>query len=225
LLKSRFSSEDLAIAVDRLVREGALVSVGDVIADAFAWQAAGRKAAEAVDAAHRAHPEQRGASLSELRRELRGVLPLDELFDPLISSLCERGFVRAGSVVRRASHQAELPEPLQAAGTKLSQALAAKPLDPPSRKELAPDPVSQRALRFLIETGEVIEISSELVMTASSVTQAIALIQTFIREHGPATVSELRQALGSSRRVIVPLLEHLDRAFVTLRQGDKRTLR
>ena len=96
LLKSRFSSEDLAIAVDRLVGEGALVSVGDVIADAVAWQAAGRKAAEVVDAAHRAHPEQRGVPLSDLRRALRGILPLDELFDPLISSLCEREFVRAG---------------------------------------------------------------------------------------------------------------------------------
>ena len=225
LLKSCFSGEDLAIAADRLAREGAVVSVGDVIADSVTWQAAGRKAAEVVDAAHRAHPEHRGVSLSDLRRALRGVLPLDELFDPLMADLCEREFVRAGSVVRRASHRAELPEPLQAAGARLSQALAARPLDPPSRKELAPDPVSQRALRFLIETGEVIEISAELAMTAASVAQAIAVIQTFIRGHGPATVSELRQALGSSRRVIVPLLEHLDRAFVTLRQGDKRTLR
>ena len=47
----------------------------------------------------------------------------------------------------------------------------------------------------------------------------------FIKEHGPATVSELRQSLGASRRVVVPLLEYLDRTFVTLRQGDRRTLR
>ena len=51
------------------------------------------------------------------------------------------------------------------------------------------------------------------------------MIQKFIRAHGPATVSDLRQALGSSRRVVVPLLEYLDRTFVTLRQGDKRALR
>ncbi len=55
--------------------------------------------------------------------------------------------------------------------------------------------------------------------------QAIALVQTFIGTHGPATVSQLRQVLGSSRRVAVPLLEYLDRTFVTLRQGDKRRLR
>ena len=86
-------------------------------------------------------------------------------------------------------------------------------------------PLSQRALRFLIETGEVVEINAELVMSAQGVAQATDVIRTFIREHGPATVSDLRQALGTSRRVVVPLLEYLDRTFVTLRQGDKRTLR
>ena len=85
--------------------------------------------------------------------------------------------------------------------------------------------MSQRALRFLIETGEVVEINAELVMSAASVAQASRRCGRSSREHGPATVSELRQALGSSRRVVVPLLEYLDRTFVTLRQGDKRTLR
>jgi len=51
------------------------------------------------------------------------------------------------------------------------------------------------------------------------------LIRRFIREHGPATVSDLRQALGSSRHVIIPLLERLDRDAVTLRQDDRRALR
>lgn len=139
--------------------------------------------------------------------------------------MCAQGFVRAGTVIRRESHRPALPEALQAAGAKLARALSAKPLDPPSRKELAQDPVSQRALRFLIETGEVVEINIDLVMTAASIARATELVRTFISEHGPATVSDLREALGSSRRVVVPLLEHLDRTFVTLRQGDKRTVR
>jgi selenocysteine-specific elongation factor len=49
-------------------------------------------------------------------------------------------------------------------------------------------------------------------------------VAEFISKHGPATVSELRQALGSSRRVMVPLLERLDRDGVTRRVGDKRML-
>ena len=60
-------------------------------------------------------------------------------------------------------------------------------------------------------------------MSAAAVAQAIAAGQSVHRGHGPATVSELRQVVGTSRRVIVPLLEHLDRTFVTLearRQAD-----
>ena len=86
-------------------------------------------------------------------------------------------------------------------------------------------PLSQRALRFLIETGEVVEINAELVMSAQRWRAGHRDGPDVHPRARPATVSDLRQALGTSRRVVVPLLEYLDRTFVTLRQGDKRTLR
>jgi selenocysteine-specific elongation factor len=49
-------------------------------------------------------------------------------------------------------------------------------------------------------------------------------VADFISKNGPATVSELRQAVESSRRIMVPLLERLDREGFTRRMGDKRTL-
>jgi selenocysteine-specific elongation factor len=228
LVKSNSSAADIDNAIARLVATGVLIRVGEVVYDAANWQATERQATEAIDAAHRAHPERLGFPIAELRTVLEGELPgafVDDMVDALVVRLCEGEFVREGSVIRRAAHRPALPEPLRAAGAKLGHALAVKPFDPPSRKDLTPDALSQRALRFLIETGEVVEINAELVMAAQGVTQATGVIQKFIREHGPATVSDLRQALGSSRRVVVPLLEYLDRTFVTLRQGDKRTLR
>jgi selenocysteine-specific elongation factor len=62
-------------------------------------------------------------------------------------------------------------------------------------------------------------------MAAESQKRATELIREFIREHGNATVSELPQTLGSSRRVIVPFLERLDRERVTLALDDRRVLR
>ena len=38
------------------------------------------------------------------------------------------------------------------------------------------------------------------------------------------TASEAREALGTTRRTLIPLLEHLDRTGVTVRQGDLRRL-
>lgn len=225
LTTSHFSAAEIDDAVGRLVGDGAVVAVGECVCETRTWNAVTRQAIDAIDAAQRAHPEHLGVSLADVRAAVKDALPFDEMFDALIESLGTAGFVRAGAVIRRASHRPALPQPLQSAGAKIGEALAAKPLDPPSRKELAPDPLSQRALRFLIDTGEVVEISAELVMAASGVARATEVIRSFIRDHGPATVSDLRQALGSSRRVAVPLLEYLDRAFVTLRQGDKRALR
>jgi selenocysteine-specific elongation factor len=174
---------------------------------------------------HRDHPERLGLSLTDLRNVITKKFPFEDLFDALIVSLGSEGFTRSGSVIQRASHRPQLPEPLRAAGETMRRALSAQPLEPPSRKELTPDGASQRALKFLIESGEVVEISAELVLGATAVAQATAQVKAFVAKHGPATVSELRQSLGSSRRVVVPFLEYLDRTFVTVRHGDKRALR
>ena len=225
LVKSRFSSEAVANGVSRLAAEGKITLVGNVIVDSTKWRALMRRATELVDTHHQKHPEQIGLSLADLKRGLQSELPIPELFDALVSELSAGDFVRSGAAIRRKTHRSALSGELQSAGAKLRRALVAKPFDPPSRKELAPDPLSQKALRFLIENGEAVEINEDVVISAESLRQATELIHRFLREHGPATVSELRQTLGSSRRVVVPLLERLDRDGITLRRDDRRVLR
>jgi hypothetical protein len=50
-------------------------------------------------------------------------------------------------------------------------------------------------------------------------------VSDFIATNGPATASQLRQQVASSRRVMIPFLEYLDRIGVTQRSGDLRQLR
>ena len=225
LLKSRFSADAISAAVSQASTEGKIFNHGEYVFDSAQRQEWRGRAVDAIDRQHRAHPEQPGLSLTDLRRIFKAELPDEGLFDALAADLCAGDFVRVGAAIRRVTHHPALPAQLQAAGAKLRSALAAKPFDPPSRKELAPDPISQQALRFLIATGEAVEINMEVLMTSESVSRATELIRQYLLEHGPATVSELRQTLGSSRRVIVPLLERLDRDGVTLRRDDKRSLR
>ncbi len=225
LLRSRFSAAAISEAVSRLAKEGALVAAGEFIIDAARWKALLRRAADTIDARHRAHPEESGLPLNDLRAALQDDLPAAEIFEAIVADLSSRDFVRSGAAIRRGSHRPALTPQLGAAGEKIRALIAAKPLDPPSRKDLAPDPASQQALRFLIQSGELVEINVEIVMSAEAVKQATAMIRDFIRKHGPATTSDLRQMLGNSRRVAIPLLERLDRDGVTLRQGDKRSLR
>jgi selenocysteine-specific elongation factor len=224
-VKTRFSRGEIDAAIHQLVRDGTIVAIDDMLVDSATWTAALRRAAELVDQEHRQHPERPGLSLTDLRNAIRKVFPFEDLLDGLIAALTAQGFSRSGSVIQRPAHRAQLPEPLRAAGETLRRRLKTQPLEPPSRKDLVPDAASQRALTFLIESGEVVEINVEIVMSADAVALATAQVKAFVTRHGPATVSDLRQSLGSSRRVVVPFLEYLDRTFVTVRRGDKRALR
>jgi selenocysteine-specific elongation factor len=85
--------------------------------------------------------------------------------------------------------------------------------------------LGQQALRFLIAVGEVTDISPEIALATEAYQAAVSRIRAHLQAHGQATVSELKGVLACSRRVMVPLLERLDRDGVTRRNGDLRTLR
>jgi selenocysteine-specific elongation factor len=222
LLKSCFAAAEIADAFERVAKNGAILLLGDFAVDKHWWEAVLAEASSAIDDEHRLKPERAGLELVRLRE----AIPNDasDLFDQLLIALRSRGFVRVGDVIKRETHRPVLPPALQAAGTAIRSALQARPFDPPSRKEIAPNDSAQQALRFLIETAEVTVISSDLVLATAAFEKMRDTVLAHLRREGSATVSELRQVLGSSRRVIVPFLEKLDRNDVTQRQNDKRIL-
>jgi selenocysteine-specific elongation factor len=223
LRKSTFSADEVAEALVRLQKQGATVLRGDIAADMDAWRTLSRRASTLIDNAHEQHPEQRGLELVELRAALRD--QSDDVFEALISDLCANGFARAGTAIARATHRATLPPEMGPAAKKIRAALSAKPFDPPARKEVAHDRHLQQALRFLIEQGEIVDIGQNVILLRESFQQMQNAVVAFISERGPSAVSEMRQKLGTSRRVLVPFLEHLDRCGVTQREGDRRKLR
>ena len=223
LRKSRFSDDQIAEASLRLQRRNEIIIRGDIAADAQTWQTLRARAIAFIENAHKKNPERAGLDLKDLRAALRDQTP--EVFEALILHLCADDFVRKGPVIARLSHRPALPPDLQLAATKIREALSKKPFDPLSRKEIALNPHAGQALRFLVEQGEVVEMGAEVVLLREAAERMRSDVIGFISQHGPATVSELRQELGSSRRVMVPFLEHLDRAGITRRQADRRKLR
>ena len=82
----------------------------------------------------------------------------------------------------------------------------------------------RQALRFLRDRGELVELSAEVVLATEQFVKMRDAIVAFLRENNSGTASELRELLGTSRRVIIPFLERLDRDGVTRRIADKRVL-
>ncbi len=220
--KSHFSRAEIAEALLRLQRLKEIIVHGKIAANTGSWQALRNRATLLIDKALSKNPERIGFDLSQLRAALRD--QAGHVFEALIEDMCSDDFVRRESMIARRSHQPALPATLRPAAAKIREALSKKPFDPPARREIESDRNAQRVLRFLIEGGEVIEIASDVVLSRENFERMKNAVADFISKNGPATVSELRQALESSRRTMVPFLEKLDRQGVTRRIGDKRVL-
>jgi len=223
LNQSHFSADAIADAVMRLDREKKIVARGEITANAQFWRNLRVQAVALIDQAHKQNPERAGVDLNALRSALR--IEETDVFEAFAADLCADDFVRKGSVIARTSHRACLPAALQSVEKRIREALSKKPFDPPARREVESDPHARQVLSFLVENGEAIDITPDVVLLRESLEEMKSRVTQFISKNGPATVSELRQALGSSRRVVVPFLERLDRDGVTTRAGDKRRLR
>jgi selenocysteine-specific elongation factor len=222
LNKSHFDASEISEALMRLRRENEIVLCEEIAADREFWQTLRSQAIALIDSAHKQHPERLGLELRELRAALRD--QPQNVFDALIAELCTGDFIRKGSAIARTSHRPLLSAGLRPVETKILQTLSQKPYDPPSRREIESDLGARDVLRFLIESGEVIEVGPDAVLLRENFDRVKARVAEFISKNGPATVSELREVLQSSRRIMVPLLERLDRDGVTRRVGDRRSL-
>jgi len=107
--------------------------------------------------------------------------------------------------------------PLDLEGHPYLAALRAQPFTPPD-----PDGVDRAELRALERRGLVVE--SHDIFFATSAVEAAAGIVARLLEASPdgVSLSEVRVALGSSRKYTLPLLAHLDANGVTRRRADVR---
>jgi selenocysteine-specific elongation factor len=110
-----------------------------------------------------------------------------------------------------------LPEPVRVAMEKLRADLGTHPFRAPDAGRLAELGLGPRELAALVRAGELVAIADGVVLLPDAPDRAVDLL----RGAGPAfTLSEARQALGTTRRVAVPLLEHLARTGRTVRSDD-----
>ena len=222
LLKSNFDGQEIAAALSDLVRDRRIVQAGDIAADASYWRSLIDQAAGLIDRAHKTHPERRGINISGLRNELK--ITSEKLFAAVLSELTHNDFARSENQIARKSHRPSLPPQLLSAAEKILSALSAKRFDPPDRKTFSQDQHLRQALRFLIEQGEVVEVGNDIVLLRDSADEMEKTIAEFLGDNRSGTASQIRERIGTTRRIIIPFLEYLDRRGVTRRTGNQRVL-
>jgi selenocysteine-specific elongation factor len=167
--------------------------------------------ADALAAHDAADPVDPGLPVEAARRAAG--LPDTRLIEPVLR-LAERTDLvvrdgRVSAVARKGT-----PAALQAALGSLRADLDAAPFAAPDADRLAELGLGPRQLAALVRTGELLRVADGVVLLPGADDKALAVLAGL----GPEfTLSEARQALGTSRRVAVPLLELLARTGRTAR--------
>jgi selenocysteine-specific elongation factor len=112
-----------------------------------------------------------------------------------------------------------VPRELTAAVERAFAALADRPFAAPEANRLAELGLGARQVGAAVRAGLVVQLAENVVLPADAPQRAVRVLAGLPQ---PFTLSEARQALDTSRRVAVPLLELLDRTGATRRGPDDR---
>ncbi|MGY1752427.1 selenocysteine-specific translation elongation factor [Blastococcus sp. SYSU D01042] len=154
-------------------------------------------------------PLEPGPPVEVVRRALE--LPGVELVPALVRAPLA---LRDGRVVDDA---AELPPAVQRAVDAVRARLVADPFAAPEVPELAAAALGPRELAAAVRSGQLVRIADGVYLAPGIAEVARARLAGLPE---PFTVSQARQAWGTTRRVAVPLMEWLDTRGVTTRLPD-----
>ena len=195
----------------------AAVAAGAVCADG--WLVSSRRATALA------------AEMEAIVAEHEGASPLDPAMP--LPVLADRLGLRSAEVVRelvrpplqvesgrvRASRAGGLPAALQRAVDAVRSDLADHPFAAPDADRLRELGLDNRGAAAAAKAGLLLRPAPGVVLLPDADRAAVSLLADLPQ---PFTSSQARVRLGSTRRVVLPLLEHLDRTGLTRRLPDDR---
>jgi selenocysteine-specific elongation factor len=234
LSRQRLGAEPAALAraagagrreVDALAGElgDEVVRLGRRLLAASRWEELRHASTAALAAYHDAEPLRPGMPREEWRSRLRIPGPLAA--DVVHRLRAEGALEEAEGCLALVGRGRSVSDSAQRAAEAVLAMLIEGGLDPPPIAELRAAGLTPQLLRLLLDDGRVVRLSADVVLAGPAFAAASERVTDHLRAHGEATVAQIRDAVGATRRVVVPLLETLDATRVTVRIGDLRRLR
>jgi selenocysteine-specific elongation factor len=214
--------DDLAAA---LARSGGVQSSRTLAWTKEAWEAAAAAALEAVEGQHRTDPSAPGLPAQTARAAARAPGWPAAAGNEAVEALVAGGrLVADGPTLRLPGHGVRLDPAQQALRARVEAALDEAGVGLLGDAALAGLGADRKATALLVRLGVLVPIAPGGYLGRATLEQAVATLRRSFPDGRQFAASEAREALGTTRRTLIPLLEHLDRTGVTVRQGDLRRL-
>jgi selenocysteine-specific elongation factor len=223
--RTNLSREEVTERVSQLTGEGHLVSLGEFGGDADAvvysaqgWDVLKSKVASALQLYHTQYPLRHGVPAQEIRSRLNLSQPV---YQRALARLVEEQIVvDERQSLRLPDHEITLTPKMEEEASAYLKSLRKDPYSPASDQK-----VSSELLGVLIDQGKVVRVTDGVIFDASAYREMTERIVQHLKDQGNITVAEARTMFNTSRKYILPLLEHMDQQQITRRTGDERVLR
>lgn len=229
--RSRLEAENAETALRKLLDAGSLIPLEEgtptIASDLLVitlphWNALQDKTLQTVESYHKTYPLRRGIPREELKSRLK-LSP--HTFNALLKRLItDHLLIDHSAFLARPEHEVTFDSGQQARVRALMRKFEQNPYSPPSARESEAE-VGAEILNALIESNELITVSSDVIFRRQDYDLMVDKIKKEIQQKGTITLAETRNLFDTSRRYAQALLEHLDAIGITVRDGDFRKLR
>ena len=190
---------------------------------------AGRTAAW-LERHHRTHPELPGRPLEAVLGWLERVTKNRTLARPLFDHLLTKKIIKQfGKFVCLPAFAPAISAADEKTLAAMIEQIRAGRFQPPTPAEFAQKNAIdrkrlQRLVTLAVAQGELVPIDGDVHLHAETESGLRSTVRQLIEAQGGVTVAQIREALQSSRKFVVPFVEYLDKVGFTKRAGDLRTL-
>ncbi len=230
--QSNLSHDVTLWTLETLIKERRVRKVGGWWFAQATWEALCQETTYLLGEHHRQYPLRGGLSKEEWRTRL-GLPP--RMAADIFLTLQEEGVLAevapggkqkgtSAGLIRLPDFQPTFTEQQQRQVEHLLHMFRAHPSTPPGRADIEAE-VGAEVLGALLDQGRLVRLGSAadpVFFLRETYEEAVERVIAYLREHGTMTAAEARDLLGTTRKYVLPLLEHLDERKITRRLGDQR---
>ncbi len=211
--------------------EGApLVRTGDCLVHRQRLESELQNLTKGLDAYHESKPTEKGMDRATfLRTRYRHLAP--EEYDRLLALAAEAGDIEIDqNVIRRKGWKPSAGVRFEESAKRIEEKLAEAQdlfvdLKELSWGEQMMPHEFQQLIKFMVDTDVAVKVGPSFLIQKAFYDDLLRKALQVLEIRGRATTSELKGAVGLSRKYLIPFLEHLDGTGITARSDNERVLR
>ena len=220
-------------AVEQLIESPDIRELPEgLLVDASVFGAVLGNTTDALQRFHQNSPYSSGLVEADLAHSL-GAGVSSEVLHAALESLLDQGLISIhGEHYRMVDHDplAMLDDAQRRLAAELEHAIRARGHEAlPLSDVTGPETSRKQICQLLLEIGRLVRLKTydrkaQLILHADSLDEVLRMLASRFPYPAAFALKDVRDLLGSTRKYVVPLMEHLDASGITVRSGDTRRL-